>query len=82
MPNYFRTSYSPGWALVGDAGYNKDLITAQGITGAFAKRGNGEDHPVTPLQETLEEIGAEPVGDTTAQRAAQIKDDTTNTASS
>ena len=25
----------PGWALVGDAGYNKDFITAQGITDAF-----------------------------------------------
>src|SRR5262249_47781689 len=25
----------PGWALVGDAGYNKDPITAQGITDAF-----------------------------------------------
>jgi 2-polyprenyl-6-methoxyphenol hydroxylase-like FAD-dependent oxidoreductase len=27
--------YGPGWALVGDAGYNKDFITAQGITDAF-----------------------------------------------
>jgi hypothetical protein len=25
----------PGWALVGDAGYNKDFITAQGIMDAF-----------------------------------------------
>ena len=25
----------PGWALVGDAGYNKDFITAQGISDAF-----------------------------------------------
>ena len=25
----------PGWALVGDAGYNKDFITAQGIQDAF-----------------------------------------------
>src|SRR5688572_1744783 len=25
----------PGWALVGDAGYNKDFITAQGILDAF-----------------------------------------------
>lgn len=35
MPNYFRTPYGPGWALVGDAGYNRDFITAQGITDAF-----------------------------------------------
>ena len=31
----FRKPYGPGWALVGDAGYNKDFITAQGIQDAF-----------------------------------------------
>jgi len=35
VPNYFRKPYGPGWALVGDAGYNKDPITAQGIKDAF-----------------------------------------------
>jgi len=35
VPNFFRKPYGPGWALVGDAGYNKDFITAQGITDAF-----------------------------------------------
>lgn len=35
VPNYFRKPSGPGWALVGDAGYNKDFITAQGITDAF-----------------------------------------------
>jgi 2-polyprenyl-6-methoxyphenol hydroxylase-like FAD-dependent oxidoreductase len=35
VPNYFRKPYGPGWALVGDAGYNKDYITAQGIQDAF-----------------------------------------------
>lgn len=35
VPNYFRKPYGPGWVLVGDAGYNKDPITAQGITDAF-----------------------------------------------
>jgi 2-polyprenyl-6-methoxyphenol hydroxylase-like FAD-dependent oxidoreductase len=35
VPNYFRVPYGPGWALVGDAGYNRDFITAQGITDAF-----------------------------------------------
>jgi flavin-dependent dehydrogenase len=33
--NFFRKPYGPGWALVGDAGYHKDPITAQGITDAF-----------------------------------------------
>jgi flavin-dependent dehydrogenase len=32
---YLRQPYGPGWALVGDAGYNKDPITAQGISDAF-----------------------------------------------
>jgi 2-polyprenyl-6-methoxyphenol hydroxylase-like FAD-dependent oxidoreductase len=31
VPNFFRKPFGPGWALVGDAGYNKDFITAQGI---------------------------------------------------
>jgi 2-polyprenyl-6-methoxyphenol hydroxylase-like FAD-dependent oxidoreductase len=35
VPNYFRQSFGPGWALVGDAAYNKDPITAQGISDAF-----------------------------------------------
>jgi 2-polyprenyl-6-methoxyphenol hydroxylase-like FAD-dependent oxidoreductase len=35
VPNYFRKPYGPGWALVGDAGYLKDFITAQGINDAF-----------------------------------------------
>jgi len=34
-PNFFRKPYGPGWALVGDAGYTKDPITAQGISDAF-----------------------------------------------
>jgi 2-polyprenyl-6-methoxyphenol hydroxylase-like FAD-dependent oxidoreductase len=34
-PNIFRKPYGPGWALVGDAGYIRDPITAQGISDAF-----------------------------------------------
>jgi flavin-dependent dehydrogenase len=34
-PNFFRKPYGPGWALVGDVGYLKDPITAQGIGDAF-----------------------------------------------
>ena len=33
--NYFRKPFGPGWALVGDAGYNRDPVTAQGINDAF-----------------------------------------------
>ncbi|MDQ2786006.1 MAG: NAD(P)/FAD-dependent oxidoreductase [Chloroflexota bacterium] len=35
LPNFFRKPYGPGWALVGDAGYTKDPMLAQGISDAF-----------------------------------------------
>jgi 2-polyprenyl-6-methoxyphenol hydroxylase-like FAD-dependent oxidoreductase len=35
VPNYFRKPFGEGWALVGDSGYSRDFITAQGITDAF-----------------------------------------------
>jgi 2-polyprenyl-6-methoxyphenol hydroxylase-like FAD-dependent oxidoreductase len=35
VPGYFRKPFGPGWALVGDAGHNKDFITGTGIMDAF-----------------------------------------------
>jgi len=35
LPNFFRQPYGNGWALVGDAGFHKDPILAQGISDAF-----------------------------------------------
>lgn len=35
QPGWIRASAGPGWALVGDAGYFKDPITAHGITDAL-----------------------------------------------
>jgi 2-polyprenyl-6-methoxyphenol hydroxylase-like FAD-dependent oxidoreductase len=35
VQNFFRKPYGPGWALVGDAGYTRDPITAQGMLDAF-----------------------------------------------
>ena len=35
LPGYLRVPYGPGWALVGDAGYHKNPITAMGINDAF-----------------------------------------------
>ena len=35
QPGFFRQSYGPGWALVGDAGYFKDPLTSHGITDAL-----------------------------------------------
>jgi 2-polyprenyl-6-methoxyphenol hydroxylase-like FAD-dependent oxidoreductase len=49
VPNYFRKPFGPGWALVGDAGYNKDFITAQGIQDAF----RDAELCVTALDETF-----------------------------
>ena len=39
VPGYFRKPYGRGWALVGDASYNRDPITAQGISDAFIDAG-------------------------------------------
>ena len=35
QPNQLRRGYGPGWALVGDAGYHHDAVTAYGISDAF-----------------------------------------------
>jgi hypothetical protein len=35
VPGYLRKPYGKGWALVGDASYNRDPITAQGMSDAF-----------------------------------------------
>jgi len=34
-PGYMKRSWGPGWALVGDAGYWKDPISAHGLTDAL-----------------------------------------------
>jgi flavin-dependent dehydrogenase len=54
VPNYFRKPFGPGWALVGDSGYNRDFITAFGITDAFLQA----EQCVTALDETF--TGARP----------------------
>lgn len=35
LPNLYRTSTGPGWALAGDAGHHKDPSTGMGISDAF-----------------------------------------------
>jgi len=54
VSGYFRKPFGPGWALVGDAGYNKDPITAQGILDAF----RDAERCVTAIDESLS--GARP----------------------
>jgi flavin-dependent dehydrogenase len=64
VPNYFRKPFGKGWALVGDAGYNKDFITAQGIQDAF---GDAELY-VAALDESF--TGARSYDDAMAETAA------------
>lgn len=35
LDGFFRQAHGPGWALLGDAGYHRDPITAQGMSDAF-----------------------------------------------
>lgn len=35
LPGFIRQAWGPGWALVGDAGYTKDPISAHGISDAL-----------------------------------------------
>jgi len=71
VPNYFRRPYGPGWALVGDAGYNTDFVTGQGIQDAF----RDAERCAAALHEAL--IGARPFDDALrdyqADRDAQVR---------
>ena len=58
-PGILRQSHGPGWALVGDAGYFKDPITAHGITDALCDAellaravGHGTDAALAEYQST------------------------------
>ena len=57
--NFFRRPFGAGWALVGDAGYHRDAITAQGISDAFrdadaiAEAVDFGLSGITPMEEAL-----------------------------
>jgi flavin-dependent dehydrogenase len=70
---FLRQAYGPGWALVGDAGYFKDPLTAHGITdalrdaellanaasaGTMAEYAEIRDRLSLPLFEVSDEIAA------------------------
>lgn len=65
IPNFFRTAAGPGWALVGDAGYHKDPIAAQGISDAF----RDVDLLVEALADGLS--GTRPIDDALAEFAVR-----------
>ena len=65
-PGIMRQSHGPGWALVGDAGYFKDPITAHGISDAlrdaeFLARAveQGTDHALAAYQSARDELSSE-----------------------
>jgi 2-polyprenyl-6-methoxyphenol hydroxylase-like FAD-dependent oxidoreductase len=82
VPGYFRKPYGKGWALVGDASYNRDPITAQGISDAFidaesvaqaisaALTGNGGFEELMAAHETARNERVRPMYEFTAQLAA------------
>lgn len=70
VSNFFRKPFGPGWALVGDAGYNKDFITAQGIDDAF----RDAELCATALDETFTGAGSfdAAMADYQTRRDAQV----------
>jgi flavin-dependent dehydrogenase len=67
QPNQLRQAFGPGWALVGDAGYYRDAITAYGISDAF----RDAELLAVALDQALDEDGEE----TTALAAYQQQRD-------
>jgi 2-polyprenyl-6-methoxyphenol hydroxylase-like FAD-dependent oxidoreductase len=63
QPGFMRQSHGPGWALVGDAGYFKDPLTAHGISDALRDAellaravGRGSDRALAEYQSTRDEL--------------------------
>jgi flavin-dependent dehydrogenase len=66
VPGFLRRAAGPGWALVGDAGYFKDPLTAHGITDALRDAEllarailTGTDEGLAHYQETRDDLSIE-----------------------
>jgi 2-polyprenyl-6-methoxyphenol hydroxylase-like FAD-dependent oxidoreductase len=82
VPGYFRKPYGKGWVLAGDASYNRDPITAQGISDAFidaemltealsaVMSGNGTFEELLAAHESARNERVRPMYEFTAQLAA------------
>jgi flavin-dependent dehydrogenase len=56
QPNQVRQAFGPGWALVGDAGYYRDAVTAYGMSDAF----RDAELLATALDRALRDAAEEP----------------------
>ena len=78
LPNFYRKPYGPGWALVGDAGYDRDPLAAQGISDAFrdaellsdALCTSGDRAPAMAAYEQTRNTETRALYDFTCQRAS------------
>lgn len=66
QPGYLRRAHGPGWALVGDAGYFRDPLTAHGMTDALRDAellaraaARGTEAALAEYQETRDEVSAD-----------------------
>lgn len=60
LPGFLRQPWGPGWALVGDAGYTKDPISAHGISDGLRDAelcARAVDRAITRPDETSEAMG-------------------------
>jgi flavin-dependent dehydrogenase len=71
-PNHLRRAYGSGWALVGDAGFHRDPISAHGISDAFRDAELLADCLDAALRGRIEEPAA--MGTYQRQRDAALAD--------
>jgi 2-polyprenyl-6-methoxyphenol hydroxylase-like FAD-dependent oxidoreductase len=76
-PNQLRRAFGPGWALVGDAGFHRDPVSAHGISDAFRDaellaaaldtvlRGDAEEATALAGYERQRDAAARPILDLT-----------------
>jgi len=69
VPGFLRTATGPGWALVGDAGYFKDPLTAHGMTDALRDAelladaiAAGTEHALARYQEERDALSSDLFG--------------------
>jgi flavin-dependent dehydrogenase len=72
LPNFYRRSAGPGWALVGDAAYHKDPTTGMGIADAFL----GAELLAHAIDDGLRSPGVQHLDESTAAYDKKLYDQT------